>query len=53
MYCPKCGDEMIYTYWFNLYGGGDYICKNCEQKVTVMFEDLTDEEKDKYGINKE
>jgi hypothetical protein len=43
MYCPKCQDEMRYTGWFNLYGGGTYICNNCNQKVTVMFEDIEEE----------
>ena len=46
MYCPKCQDEMRCTGWFNLYGGGTYICNicnNCNQKVTVMFEDIEEE----------
>jgi len=43
MYCPKCQDEMRYTGWFNLYGGGIYICNNCNQKVTVIFEDIEEE----------
>ena len=49
MNCPKCNEDMDYTGWWNLGGGGDYICKSCKQKISVYFEDLTLQEKLKYN----
>lgn len=46
MYCPICASEMEYTGRFNLYGGGDYICRDCKKEVSVLFEDLPEEEEE-------
>ena len=51
MKCPKCGEILHSTGAFNLFDGGTYVCTECEVKVDIAFEDLTDEEKDKYLID--
>ena len=42
MYCPECGNEMQPTGRFNLgiNGSGEYVCENCEIKVSIYEEEL-------------
>lgn len=45
MYCPECGNEIQPTGRFNLgiNGSGEYICENCEIKVSIYEETLQKE----------
>ena len=48
MKCPKCGETLRGTGRWNLYDGGTYVCTECEVKVDIAFEELTEEEKNRY-----
>ena len=42
MFCPECGGEIVSTRKFNLgiNGSGEYICKNCNIKISIYEEEL-------------
>lgn len=48
MYCPECGNEIQPTGRFNLgiNGSGEYICENCEIKISIYEEQLKEEVQD-------
>lgn len=43
-YCPKCGgDNTVYQNWFNLYGGGTYVCDDCKILFWYGYEEIKEE----------
>lgn len=46
-YCPVCGgNNTQYQNRFNLYGGGDYICVDCNINFYYGYEEIDEDDEE-------